>query len=171
MHNTGEVWDGSTRKLLLQWVSLLAFMILSNAAQSQPKASAPDINPNIKLVQQIGLAIQEGDISRASNVLAEDVVWHYFNPRLPDLTKDYKGLNEVRTFFQILARRTEGSFRLTPVSANAIGNELVISHARINLTLEGRAIDTDVLVVWRIIAGRVVEVWDIPAVGLGPSGR
>ena len=55
-------------------------------------------------------------------------VWHYFNPRLPDLAGDYHGLSGVE------------------------------------LTIQERHIETDVVVVWRLRDGRVAEVWDIPAV-------
>ena len=33
------------------------------------------------------------------------------------------------------------------------------------MRLRGQPIATDVVVVWRIVAGRITEVWDIPATG------
>ena len=32
------------------------------------------------------------------------------------------------------------------------------------MVLEGEQIETDAVVVWRIVEGKIVEAWDIPAV-------
>ena len=45
-------------------------------------------------------------------------------------------------------------FRLTPV-----GDELVMVQVRDTLTIDGKSHARDVVVVWRIVDGRVVEVW------------
>ena len=121
-------------------------------------------HPNISIVKRIGSAIQAGDIGGARDVLGEDVVWHYFNPRLPELAGDYAGVRAVAAFFESLARRTGGTFRVEPVSASSAGDELAVTHARLQLTLDTRQIQTGVVVVWRLHNNRVVEVWDIPAV-------
>ena len=63
-----------------------------------------------------------------------------------------------------LARRTGGTFGVEPVSASSAEDELAVTHARLQLTLDTRQIQTDVVVVWRLHNNRVVEVWDIPAV-------
>jgi ketosteroid isomerase-like protein len=126
-------------------------------------------HPNISIVKRIGSAIQAGDIGGARDVLGEEVVWHYFNPRLPELAGDYVGIAGIAAFFESVARRTGGTFRVEPVSANSAGDELVVTHARLHLTLDTRQIQTDALVVWRLHNHRVVEVWDIPAVHAPPA--
>ena len=45
----------------------------------------------------------------------------------------------------------------------AVGDELVVVQTRNSLTLEGQPITIDVVVVWRIVDGRITEVWDIPS--------
>ena len=40
-------------------------------------------------------------------------------------------------------------------------NELVVVQSRNTLTFGDRSVAVDVVVVWRIVEGRVVEVWDI----------
>jgi uncharacterized protein len=125
---------------------------------------------NISIVKRIGSAIRAGDIGGARDVLGEHVVWHYFNPRLPELAGDYVRIAAVAAFFESLARRTGETFRLEPVSANSAGDELVVTHARLQLTLDTRQIQTDAVVVWRLHNDRVVEVWDIPAVHAPPVG-
>ena len=109
-------------------------------------------------------------LSRFSTRETEDVVWHYFNPRRPELAGDYVGVPAVAAFFESVARRTAGTFRLEPVSASSAGDELVVTHARLQLTLDTRQIQTDAVVVWRLHNDRVVEVWDIPAVHAPPVG-
>lgn len=124
-----------------------------------------DQHPNIALLQRFNPA----NIAESADVFAEDVVWHFFNPRLPDVQGDYVGLTELQNFFGRLAQLTEGSFKVTPVSVNAVGNELVVSQTRNTMTLNGEQIETDVVVVWRIVDGRIAEVWDIPSVFTRPS--
>jgi ketosteroid isomerase-like protein len=119
---------------------------------------------NLLLVQRVAAAVQMGLMSDAADVFDRQVVWHYFNPRLPHLAGDYTGLDGIATFFDEIARETRGTFRMEPVTAAPIGDELVVTQGRITFSLAGRAIMTDAVVVWRIQDGRITEVWDIPAV-------
>ena len=114
-------------------------------------------HPNISLLKRLDLR----DLAAAKGVFAEDVVWHFFNPNLPDLQGDYVGLDGIRSFFQALGEMSRGSFRTEPVSVSAIGDELVVAHNRNTLNFQSRAIVLDVVVVWRFRGGRIVEVWDI----------
>jgi uncharacterized protein len=122
-------------------------------------------HPNLAVVRNVGAAIQRGNFQEIARNVTDDVVWHYFNPRLPELANDYSGIAGVRSFFGELARRSQGTFTVEPVSADAIGDQLVVTHARISLSLDGAPIRTDAVVVWRVADGRVAEVWDIPSVG------
>jgi ketosteroid isomerase-like protein len=119
---------------------------------------------NIVIVRRISAAIQSGTISAANDALQPDVVWHYFNPKLPEVAGDYHGASGVERFFAVLATKSKGTFSVEPVAAHAFGGELVVTHARVSLTLDHQSITTDVIVVWRIRERRVAEVWDIPAV-------
>jgi uncharacterized protein len=114
-------------------------------------------HPNISLLKRLDLR----NLAAAKDVFAEDVVWHFFNPNLPDLQGDYVGLDGIRSFFQALGEMSRGSFRTEPVSVSAIGDELVVAHNRNTLNLQSRAIVLDVVVVWRFRSGRIIEVWDI----------
>ncbi|MGI9285931.1 MAG: hypothetical protein ACR2P1_11125 [Pseudomonadales bacterium] len=40
-------------------------------------------------------------------------------------------------------------------------------HTRNRITLESRELETDVVLVWRIVNARIAEVWDIPSVYSG----
>lgn len=122
-------------------------------------------HPNVALIEKLDVR----DVAAATDVFAEDAVFHYFNPRLPQLQGDYVGLAGIRSFFEKVADASAGTFRIEPVSLTPMGDELVVAHTRNSLVLEGRQITTDVVVVWRIVDGRVAEVWDIPSVYAPPG--
>lgn len=117
-------------------------------------------HPNIDVLQKFN----PRNIAGSAEVLAEDVVWHFFNPLLPDIQGDYVGLAGVQTFFEKIGGLTDGTFKVNPISATAIGDELVVVHSQNTMSLENQLIEIDVVVVWRVVDGRITEVWDIPSV-------
>ena len=119
-----------------------------------------DEHPNLRLFERLDLR----DLDSAKDVLSEGFVWHYVNPRLPELEGDHVGLPAFGSFFERLHRLTEGTFRVTPVSITPCGDELVVTHTRNSMRLDGQDIEVDAVVVWRVVGGRLVEAWDIPAV-------
>ncbi|WP_421724510.1 nuclear transport factor 2 family protein [Bauldia sp.] len=118
-----------------------------------------DVHPNVALIQRL----DPRNMAAATDVFAEDVVFHYFNPRLPDMEGDYVGLAGIGRFFQTLATMSSGTFRVEPVAVTPVGDELVVVQTRNSLTMDDEDITIDVVVVWRIVDGRVKEVWDIPS--------
>jgi len=104
------------------------------------------------------------NVAETSDVLSEDFVWHFFNPRLTDIQGDHVGRDGLQDFFQKMHERTDGTFKVNPVSITAVGDELVVVHTKNTMVLEGQSIEVDAVVVWRILDGRIVEAWDIPAV-------
>ncbi len=118
------------------------------------------IHPNIAVMQQFNPA----NIVDSAEIIAEDAVFHYFNPKLPDLHGDYLGRQGFIDFFGNLADQTEGTFKVTPLSITPMGDELVVTHVKDNMTLRGQQLEIDAVVVWRIVDGKIKEAWDIPAV-------
>ena len=114
-------------------------------------------HPNIALLKRL----DPRNIAAATDLFAEDAVFHYFNPNLPELQGDHVGPDGIRAFFQSLAALSRGTFQIEPVSATPVGNELVVVQSRNTLTMGERTITVDVVVVWRFVDGRIVEVWDI----------
>ena len=100
-------------------------------------------------------------MTAATDLFAQDAVWHHFNPNLPELQGDPFGLDNIHAFFEALAERSRDTFRVEPVSATPVGNGLVVAQSRNSLTFEDRTVTVDVVFVWRIVDGRIVEVWDI----------
>lgn len=119
-----------------------------------------EVHPNVAVLRRF----DPRNVAGSADVIAEDVVFHFFNPKLPDIQGDYVGLAAVQEFFGKMAEKTAGTFRVNPVSATAVGDELVVVQSKNTMILEGRQIEIDVVVVWRIVEGRISEVWDIPSV-------
>lgn len=117
------------------------------------------MHPNIAALSKFDPADLEG----SADALAPDVVWHYYNPQLPELHGDYVGVVGVMTFFSRLAEMTDGTFKVNVNDAWPVGGELVVVHTTNTLTLGQQNISVEVVVVWRIIDGRIAEVWDIPS--------
>ena len=102
-------------------------------------------HPNISLLKRL----DRRDMAAAGDLFAPDVVWHYFNPKLPDMQGDYVGLSGIGAFLATLGARTGGTFKVKPVSATPVGDEMVAMQTRNTMTLEDQAVATDVVVVWR----------------------
>ena len=73
----------------------------------------------------------------------------------------------MQAFFGKLGAMTRGTFSVTPITATPVGDELIVNHNRNTLTVDGQTIETEVVVVWRVVDGRLAEVWDIPSVHAG----
>jgi predicted SnoaL-like aldol condensation-catalyzing enzyme len=117
-------------------------------------------HPNISILKKFNPA----DPNTVAEVLAEDFVWHYINPELSELEGDYLGLSGLTDFFQKIAGRTWGSFKVKPVSIIPMGDELIITHVKDTMSLDGKPMEIDAVVLWCIIDGKIKEAWDIPVV-------
>ena len=117
-------------------------------------------HPNIAVLKRFNPA----SLAETIDVFTEHVIWHYYNPRLPDLHGDYVGRAGIQTFFEKLRLLAGSDFKINTVSVNAIGDELVVVHRKQIMNLEDNHIESDVVVVWRIVDGQIAEVWDIPSI-------
>ena len=124
-----------------------------------------DPHPNVELLMKLNL----GDLDASAELFSDDFVWHFFNPKLPDIQGDYLGVEGLKTFFATLAGQTKGSFNVQPVSVTPVGDELLVVHVQDRMTLDGQPLQADAVVVWRIVNGLLAEAWDIPAVFTPPS--
>lgn len=116
-------------------------------------------HPNLALLSQLDLQ----NLDACEGIFADNFVWHYFNPKLPDLEGDYRGVEGLKNFFNKVAEMSNSSFQVKPIEARAIGDELIVVHACDYLTLEGNTMELDVVVVWRMVNGKIAEAWDIPS--------
>ncbi|MDH3704517.1 MAG: nuclear transport factor 2 family protein [Acidimicrobiia bacterium] len=119
---------------------------------------------NMDLVARVGSHIRTGFTDEDRDLFAQDVVFHFFNPRLPELAGDHHGLDGISAFFDRLREQSDTGFHNEPHSLTPFGDELVVAYATNTLSFGGAAIDVDAVVVWRVFDGRIHEVWDIPAI-------
>lgn len=87
-------------------------------------------HPAIAVLRQF----DPSDMAASAPLFAEDAVWHYFNPNLPELQGDHVGREAIGAFFAALAEKSRGTFRIEPVSATPVGPELVVVQSRNTLT-------------------------------------
>ncbi len=116
-------------------------------------------HPNIALMMKLNMR----DLDASAALISEDFVWHYFNPKLPEVQGDYIGLEGLKEFFGKIAQKTNGTFKIEPVSVTPVGDELVVAHVRDTMEIDDNSIAIDVVVVWRIVEGQFAEAWDIPS--------
>ena len=119
---------------------------------------------NIDLVVQAGALIKSGFTDRDDHPFADDFVFHFINPQLPDLNGDYHGFEGMADLFERLGQLSEDGFHNEPHSLTPCGDELLVAFATNTLGVGGELIDVDAVVVWRVFGGKIHEAWDIPAV-------
>ena len=117
-------------------------------------------HPNIEILK----IFDPTNLAAMAEVLAEDFVWHFINPELPDVQGDYLGLEGLTDFFKRMSGNTDGTFKVTPISIMPVGEEFVVVHVKDKMILKGQQLEIDAVVVWRIVNGEIKEAWDIPAV-------
>ena len=118
------------------------------------------MHPNIAVLQQF----DPNDTSGSLEMVAEDAVFHFFNPKLPEVQGDYVGPEGFQAFFNIMGGLSGGTFKVNPISIIPFGDELVVTHVKDNMVLNGQQMELDAVVVWRIVDGKITEAWDIPAI-------
>ena len=128
------------------------------------------LHPHMVLMERLAEVFPH-NLDRAGELLADNFVWHYFNPELSDLQGDYVGLEGVRTFFGALATLTNGTFAVKDKEVLYVGDELIVTLAQPTMTLDGESFETDAVVVWRIVGDCIAEAWDIPSIySMRPQG-
>jgi len=117
-------------------------------------------HPNMSLMMRLDIK----NLESSENLFADNFIWHYFNPRLPDLHGDHHGIDGLKNFFAKLGEKSHGSFQVNVIDARPAGDELVVTHVRDSMALDGKKIEFDAVVVWRIVNEKIAEAWDIPAI-------
>ncbi|MCP3989455.1 MAG: nuclear transport factor 2 family protein [Actinomycetia bacterium] len=118
----------------------------------------------MELVARVGALISSGFASSEEDLFADDFIFHFFNPRLPELAGDHHGYDGISSFFERLREGSDRDFHNEPHSLTPYGDELVVAYATNTVSFEGTVLDVDAIVVWRVFGGRIQEAWDIPAI-------
>lgn len=115
-------------------------------------------HPNVEIIKRFNPA----DPNTAADVLAEDFVWHYINPELPEMEGDYLGLTGLTDFFKRITSRTSGSFKVNPLSIVPLGDEIIITHVKDSMLFGEKQMEIEAVVIWCIVGGKIKEAWDLP---------
>ena len=121
------------------------------------------MHPNLAILSKMDIR----NLDACVEVFADNFVWHYFNPKMPELEGDYHGISGMKEFFMKMNASNKGTLQVKPVEAYPIGDELVVTHSHNQFTSESvdnGNFEFDALVVWRIVNDKIAEAWDIPAV-------
>lgn len=107
------------------------------------------------------------NLDGCADIFSDDFVWHYFNPKRPELEGNYRGVSGLKRFFNKMKSVSKNAFQVKPVDTRPIGNEFIVVHACNRFAQDNTGegtIEFDAVIVWRIVAGKIVEAWDIPAI-------
>jgi hypothetical protein len=100
------------------------------------------------------------------NAFHESVVWHFQSP-VPDLVRHFSGRDELlRDLPRMLDEVTSGTFSKRLTDVWAVGDDLVVAHVEVTMTIGGEDHNGSSVVVYRIAGGVVVEGFDIPSASI-----
>ncbi|MEM8543417.1 MAG: nuclear transport factor 2 family protein [Cyanobacteria bacterium P01_H01_bin.119] len=118
------------------------------------------VKKNLPLLQRLEKLVPH-NLASAQDLIADNFVWHYFNPASPEIAGDYVGLSGVQEFFQKLSLLTQGTFKVETDQVIPVGEELLVVHANPITSFIDESFELDAVVVWRIVGDRIAEAWDI----------
>ncbi|HTB55313.1 MAG TPA: nuclear transport factor 2 family protein [Trebonia sp.] len=114
-------------------------------------------HPNVTRIKDGYAAFAKGDFAVLNDLFAEDLVWHIGGRS--QLTKDYRGRDQVYGFFGKLMELTEGSFHLdlhAVFADDEHGVALVVGTA----SRGGKSVTINEAHIYHLRDGRVTEFWD-----------
>ncbi len=95
--------------------------------------------------------------------LADDVVWHFLSP-IPELVAHFEGKETVMNDWpRLLDELTGGTFTKHVLDVWPLGDDIVVAHVAVEMTMDGVHHEGSSAVVYRLADGVVVEGFDIPS--------
>ena len=115
-------------------------------------------HPNAKLARSAWEAVSASDLDTLSHVCAEGLVWHASGRG--SRSGDYRGRTAVLDYLAAIGDAAERfDSRLDHVLVN---DDLVAVLFHVTGTRRRRVLDTDFILLFRIEAGQIAEVWAVP---------
>jgi len=113
-------------------------------------------HPNVDLLNRGYDAFDKGDLETIRGLFADDIVFHV--PGRSQVAGDYRGIDEVFTFFGKLIELTGGTFKVerhTVLADDEHGTVLV----RVTAERDGKSLSVNSVDVHHIKDGKVTEFW------------
>jgi len=115
-------------------------------------------HPNAKLARIAWEAVSASDVDVLQEVCAEDLIWHASGRGAR--SGDYRGRASVLNYLAAIGDAAERfDSRLDHVLVN---ENLVAVLFHVMGTRRGKTLDTDFILLFRIEASRIAEVWAVP---------
>jgi len=110
--------------------------------------------------------VREAFNSGSRDLLANEVVWHFLSP-VPELVARFEGRDAVAIEWpEMLDEMTAGTFRKHLADVWPVGDDLVVAHVEVEMTIGDEHHAGASVVVYRIADGTVVEGFDIPSASI-----
>ena len=114
-------------------------------------------HPNIELMRRYSATLTAGKAADALPFFAEDLVLHI--PGRSPHAGTFRGQDAVLAYYTRVFRDTDGRFEPLGVDDILASDTHAASLVRWRVERHGRTIEIDRVVVYRIEAGRIAEIW------------
>ena len=100
------------------------------------------------------------------DALADNIVWHFQSPH-PELVTHLEGKDKVVNHWpRMLDELTGGTFNMRAVDIWPVGEDLVVAHVEVEMTIGDIRHQGSSVVVYRLADGVIIEGFDIPSLSL-----
>ena len=110
---------------------------------------------NVALTRRGFEAFAAGDLNTLGELFHPDATWH--SAPLGVLGGNYAGRDQIFAMFAKIGPETGGTFRVVPRTFTASGDEVFV-HALVAGTRAGRTLDSDEVLRFVIVDGKVREI-------------
>jgi ketosteroid isomerase-like protein len=110
---------------------------------------------NAELLRSTYDALAQGDVAAVFAALSADITWHI--PGRNPTSGDYTGHDEVGRFFQTLAERSNGTFKLDVHDILDNGQDRVVALVTENAERNGARLASSTVHVWRVADGKLTS--------------
>jgi len=114
-------------------------------------------HPNIELMRRYSAALTAGKAAEVLPFFAEDLVLHI--PGRSPHAGTFRGQDAVLAYYTRMFRDTDGRFETLGVDDILASDTHAASLVRWRVERNGRSVDIDRVVIYRIEDGRIAEIW------------
>ncbi|WP_017583323.1 nuclear transport factor 2 family protein [Nocardiopsis valliformis] len=112
---------------------------------------------NVEIAREYFQAVQNGDLAKVGELLAEEVVWH--QPGANQFSGEHKGRDAVFALLGGMMEASQGSFAIDAVHALMGNGDLVAAPIHFAGRREDAAMSMDGVDLLRLKDGKIVEMW------------